>query len=132
MLSAEQKATDYRSPDDGMAPDHRPTNACTRWMLLEELKPSIYVDDVDIFSNLYLCMNVKSIIFTLLNIGNCMIPFLMHISIQNSVSKTELVFEPTKRKGPRIGDPTIYFVDSTHKCMTICEKQSKTENVKYG
>ncbi|CAA0812050.1 Exocyst complex component SEC10 [Striga hermonthica] len=30
LLSAEQKATDYRSPDDGMAPDHRPTNACTR------------------------------------------------------------------------------------------------------
>ncbi|OMO96275.1 Exocyst complex component Sec10-like protein [Corchorus olitorius] len=30
LLSAEQKPTDYRSPDDGMAPDHRPTNACTR------------------------------------------------------------------------------------------------------
>ncbi|XVE84717.1 hypothetical protein DITRI_Ditri17bG0035800 [Diplodiscus trichospermus] len=30
LLSAEQKATDYRSPDDGMASDHRPTNACTR------------------------------------------------------------------------------------------------------
>ncbi|XP_022979187.1 exocyst complex component SEC10b-like [Cucurbita maxima] len=30
LLSAEQKATDYRSPDDGMAPDHRPTIACTR------------------------------------------------------------------------------------------------------
>ncbi|KAL4361956.1 hypothetical protein GQ457_04G000610 [Hibiscus cannabinus] len=30
LLSAEQKATDYRSPDDGVAPDHRPTNACTR------------------------------------------------------------------------------------------------------
>ncbi|KAB5527139.1 hypothetical protein DKX38_020986 [Salix brachista] len=30
LLSAEQRATDYRSPDDGMAPDHRPTNACTR------------------------------------------------------------------------------------------------------
>ncbi|KAL3572055.1 hypothetical protein D5086_025959 [Populus alba] len=30
LLSAEQKATDYRSPDDGMAPDHRPTSACTR------------------------------------------------------------------------------------------------------
>ncbi|KAL5796110.1 hypothetical protein ACOSQ2_000930 [Xanthoceras sorbifolium] len=30
LLSAEQKATDYRSPDDGFAPDHRPTNACTR------------------------------------------------------------------------------------------------------
>uniref|UniRef100_A0A0D6R2M0 Exocyst complex component Sec10 n=1 Tax=Araucaria cunninghamii TaxID=56994 RepID=A0A0D6R2M0_ARACU len=30
LLAAEQKATDYRSPDDGMAPDHRPTNACTR------------------------------------------------------------------------------------------------------
>jgi hypothetical protein len=30
LLSAEQKATDYKSPDDGMAPDHRPTNACTR------------------------------------------------------------------------------------------------------
>ncbi|KAF5733083.1 putative sec10 [Tripterygium wilfordii] len=30
LLSAEQKATDYRSPDDGIAPDHRPTNACTR------------------------------------------------------------------------------------------------------
>ncbi|XP_058743795.1 exocyst complex component SEC10b [Vicia villosa] len=30
LLSAEQKATDYKSPDDGMAPDHRPTTACTR------------------------------------------------------------------------------------------------------
>ncbi|XP_065859757.1 exocyst complex component SEC10b [Euphorbia lathyris] len=30
LLSAEQKPTDYRSPDDGMAPDHRPTSACTR------------------------------------------------------------------------------------------------------
>ncbi|KAL0008423.1 hypothetical protein SO802_009925 [Lithocarpus litseifolius] len=30
LLSAEQKAVDYRSPDDGIAPDHRPTNACTR------------------------------------------------------------------------------------------------------
>ncbi|KAL9265068.1 Exocyst complex component SEC10a-like protein [Drosera capensis] len=30
LLSAEQKATDYRSPDDGIVPDHRPTNACTR------------------------------------------------------------------------------------------------------
>ncbi|GLT84635.1 hypothetical protein SLE2022_028540 [Rubroshorea leprosula] len=30
LLSAEQKATDYRSPDDGIAPDHHPTNACTR------------------------------------------------------------------------------------------------------
>ncbi|KAJ3671455.1 hypothetical protein LUZ60_007534 [Juncus effusus] len=30
LLSTEQKATDYRSPDDGMAPDHRPTSACTR------------------------------------------------------------------------------------------------------
>lgn len=30
LLSAEQKTTDYRSPDDGIAPDHRPTNACTR------------------------------------------------------------------------------------------------------
>ncbi|XP_059650898.1 exocyst complex component SEC10b-like [Cornus florida] len=30
LLSAEQKATDYRSPEDGMAPDHRPTSACAR------------------------------------------------------------------------------------------------------
>ncbi|KAI4355142.1 hypothetical protein L6164_003942 [Bauhinia variegata] len=30
LLSAEQKATDYRSPDDGLVPDHRPTTACTR------------------------------------------------------------------------------------------------------
>ncbi|XP_059635018.1 exocyst complex component SEC10b-like isoform X2 [Cornus florida] len=30
LLLAEQKVTDYRSPDDGIAPDHRPTNACTR------------------------------------------------------------------------------------------------------
>ncbi|KAL6007597.1 Exocyst complex component 5 [Asimina triloba] len=30
LLSAEQKTTDYRTPDDGNAPDHRPTNACTR------------------------------------------------------------------------------------------------------
>lgn len=34
LLSAEQKATDYRSPDDGIAPDHRPTNACTRYIKL--------------------------------------------------------------------------------------------------
>ncbi|KAI4369865.1 hypothetical protein MLD38_018263 [Melastoma candidum] len=30
LLSTEQKATDYRSPDDGFVPDHRPTNACSR------------------------------------------------------------------------------------------------------
>jgi hypothetical protein len=30
LLSSEQKVTDYRSPDDGAAPDHRPTNACIR------------------------------------------------------------------------------------------------------
>lgn len=30
LLSTEQKPTDYRSPDDGIAPDHRPTNACIR------------------------------------------------------------------------------------------------------
>ncbi|KAI4328838.1 hypothetical protein L6164_021163 [Bauhinia variegata] len=30
LLSAEQKATDFRSPDDGFVPDHRPTSACTR------------------------------------------------------------------------------------------------------
>ncbi|XP_021644134.2 exocyst complex component SEC10b isoform X1 [Hevea brasiliensis] len=30
LLSAEQKTIDYRSPDDGIAPDHRSTNACTR------------------------------------------------------------------------------------------------------
>ncbi|KAK7294537.1 hypothetical protein RJT34_17426 [Clitoria ternatea] len=30
LLSAEQKATDYRSPDDGILPDHRATIACTR------------------------------------------------------------------------------------------------------
>lgn len=30
LLSSEQKATDYRSPDDGIAPDYRATNACTR------------------------------------------------------------------------------------------------------
>lgn len=30
LLSAEQKVTDYRSPDDGIVPDHRPTTACTR------------------------------------------------------------------------------------------------------
>ncbi|KAL8144344.1 hypothetical protein V2J09_017376 [Rumex salicifolius] len=29
LLSAEQKQTDYRSPDDGLVPDHRPTSACT-------------------------------------------------------------------------------------------------------
>ncbi|GKD20646.1 exocyst complex component SEC10B-like protein, partial [Tanacetum coccineum] len=26
----EQKATDYKSPDDGIAPHHRPTNTCIR------------------------------------------------------------------------------------------------------
>ncbi|CAD6267934.1 unnamed protein product [Miscanthus lutarioriparius] len=30
LLFSEQKATDYRTPDDGAAPDHRPTNACIR------------------------------------------------------------------------------------------------------
>ncbi|KAL9247044.1 hypothetical protein vseg_020515 [Gypsophila vaccaria] len=30
LLSAEQKATDFRSPEDGLVPDHRPTSACTR------------------------------------------------------------------------------------------------------
>ncbi|TYG52840.1 hypothetical protein ES288_D09G060700v1 [Gossypium darwinii] len=30
LLSTEQKAADYHSPDDGMVHDHRPTNACTR------------------------------------------------------------------------------------------------------
>ncbi|OIW04553.1 hypothetical protein TanjilG_13935 [Lupinus angustifolius] len=30
LLSAEQKATDYRLPDDEMLPDHRATNACSR------------------------------------------------------------------------------------------------------
>ncbi|KAF7826100.1 exocyst complex component SEC10b [Senna tora] len=30
LLSSEQKPTDYRSPDDGIAPDYRATNACTR------------------------------------------------------------------------------------------------------
>ncbi|KAF5946276.1 hypothetical protein HYC85_016504 [Camellia sinensis] len=30
LLSAEQKAPDYRSPDDGIGPDHRATNACSR------------------------------------------------------------------------------------------------------
>ncbi|XP_042418505.1 exocyst complex component 5-like [Zingiber officinale] len=30
LLSSEQKTTDYRTPDDGNAPDHRPTNACIR------------------------------------------------------------------------------------------------------
>ncbi|GKD98989.1 casein kinase II subunit alpha-like protein [Tanacetum coccineum] len=30
LLSAEQKATDYKSPDDGIVPDHRPTNTCIR------------------------------------------------------------------------------------------------------
>ncbi|KAG1363387.1 Exocyst complex component 5 [Cocos nucifera] len=28
LLSSEQKTSDYRTPDDGSAPDHRPTNAC--------------------------------------------------------------------------------------------------------
>ncbi|KAE9595857.1 putative exocyst complex component Sec10 [Lupinus albus] len=30
LLSSEQKATDYRLPDDEMLPDHRATNACSR------------------------------------------------------------------------------------------------------
>ncbi|XP_073013621.1 exocyst complex component 5-like isoform X3 [Typha latifolia] len=29
-LSSEQRPTDYRAPDDGTAPDHRPTDACIR------------------------------------------------------------------------------------------------------
>jgi hypothetical protein len=32
LLSSEQKSTDYRSPDDGIASDHRPTNACIRFV----------------------------------------------------------------------------------------------------
>lgn len=69
LLSAEQKATDYRSPDDGMAPDHRATSACTRWMLLEiQTASSISTDDIDIFYDLYLCMYVNSVVFSLLNI----------------------------------------------------------------
>ena len=32
FLSAEQKATDYRLPGDGIAPDHQPTIACTRYI----------------------------------------------------------------------------------------------------
>ncbi|KAG5021641.1 hypothetical protein JHK85_017983 [Glycine max] len=59
LLSAEQKATDYRSPDDGMAPDHRATSACTRWMSLEiRTETSISTDDIDIFYDLYLCIVV--------------------------------------------------------------------------
>jgi len=69
LLSAEQKATDYRSPDDGMAPDHRATSACTRWMSLEiRTETSISTDDIDIFYDLYLCMYVNSVVFSLLNI----------------------------------------------------------------
>jgi hypothetical protein len=30
LLSAEQKATDYKAPEDGNVPDHRPTTACIR------------------------------------------------------------------------------------------------------
>ncbi|KAJ7549386.1 hypothetical protein O6H91_07G051500 [Diphasiastrum complanatum] len=30
LLAAEQKLTDYRPPEDGNLPDHRPTSACTR------------------------------------------------------------------------------------------------------
>ncbi|CAN4108765.1 unnamed protein product [Withania somnifera] len=30
VLSTEQKIADYRSPDDGIAPDHRPTQACSK------------------------------------------------------------------------------------------------------
>lgn len=30
LLAAEQKAIDYKPVDDGNAPDHRPTNACTK------------------------------------------------------------------------------------------------------
>lgn len=41
LLSAEQKATDYKSPDDGIAPDHRPTNACTRYIQLSEVARSM-------------------------------------------------------------------------------------------
>ncbi|KAE8681501.1 Exocyst complex component 5 [Hibiscus syriacus] len=34
LLTAEQKTADYHPPDDGMIHDHRPTNACTRFVLL--------------------------------------------------------------------------------------------------
>ena len=49
LLSAEQKATDYRSPDDGIAPDHRPTNACTRWIQLKNLELVNLINKADIF-----------------------------------------------------------------------------------
>lgn len=34
LLSTEQKTTDFRSPDDGIGPDHRPTTACTRLVII--------------------------------------------------------------------------------------------------
>ena len=34
MLTAEQKATNYRSVDDSLMADHRPTTACTRFYLI--------------------------------------------------------------------------------------------------
>lgn len=34
LLSTEQKTTDFRSPDDGIGPDHRPTTACTRLIII--------------------------------------------------------------------------------------------------
>lgn len=38
LLFAEQKATDYQSPDDGFIPDHRATNACTRYIEMKTAK----------------------------------------------------------------------------------------------
>ena len=49
LLSAEQMATDYRSPDDGIAPDHRPTNACIRFVHLKIYLPLMVIEYIVFF-----------------------------------------------------------------------------------
>lgn len=43
LLAAEQKAIDYKPIDDGNAPDHRPTNACTKSVLFSLVTLMVYV-----------------------------------------------------------------------------------------
>ncbi|GKC59070.1 exocyst complex component SEC10A-like protein [Tanacetum coccineum] len=41
LLTAEQKATDYRSVDDSLMADHRPTTVCTSKMVLKHLGSNV-------------------------------------------------------------------------------------------
>lgn len=65
LLSAEQKSTDYRSPDDGIAPDHRPTNACTRYILLTHLELVFWIKNSDIFVSFLNGMDASQYMYNL-------------------------------------------------------------------